>query len=316
MMTDTMGVALTRERAVPVERAGGAPRRESREWLTFLAFVAPNLFLLALFSYWPLVQSAYLSFVEWDMISPEKLWVGLDNWKLVLTDKSFHQILGNTLVFTLGSVGGTLLLGLSIALLLNQRLAGRSGARTVLFAPTVLPGAAIALVWVYMFDPNWGLIKAVLAWFSVASPRWLTDPRSAMAAVIIVYVWKNVGYSVVIFLAGLQGIPKELYEAARVDGAGAWYRFRHVTVPGLGPISFFLLITSILGSFQAFDILRVMTAGGPVNATTTLIYQLYLEGFFAFHAGRAGVYALVLFAFMLILTAAQLRLLERRVTYS
>ncbi len=320
MMTGTMGVAVTgRETGQGMARL--APRaavstRETREAITFLLFVAPNLILLALFSYWPLVQSAYLSFVEWDMISPDKFWVGLDNWRFVLADKTFHQVLRNTLVFTLGSVGLTLVLGLMIALLLNQQLAWRSGARTILFAPTVLPGAAIALVWVYMFDPSWGLLRAVLSWFSIASPRWLTDPQWAMTAVIIVYVWKNVGYSVVIFLAGLQGIPKELYEAARVDGAGAWHRFRHVTVPGLGPISFFLLITSILGSFQAFDIIRVMTNGGPVNATATLIYQLYLEGFFAFHAGRAGVYALVLFGFMLILTAAQLRFVERKVTYN
>jgi ABC-type sugar transport system permease subunit len=315
-----MSVAVTgREAGQSIARAtpravGGS--RQTREALTFALFVAPNLLLLALFSYWPLIQSAYLSFVEWDMLSPDKLWVGLDNWKFVLSDRIFQQVLRNTLVFTAGSVGITLTLGLLVALLLNQRLAGRSGARTILFAPTVLPGAAIALVWVFIFDPSWGLLRAVLAWFAITSPKWLTDPSWSMTAVIIVYVWKNVGYSVVIFLAGLQGIPKELYEAARVDGAGAWHRFRHVTVPGLGPISFFLLITSILGSFQAFDIIRIMTAGGPINSTATLIYQLYLEGFFAFHAGRAGVYAIVLFGFMLILTAAQLRFVERKVTYS
>jgi multiple sugar transport system permease protein/sn-glycerol 3-phosphate transport system permease protein len=278
--------------------------------------VLPNLCFIGLFSYWPLIQNAYLSFVEWDMLSPDKIWVGLDNWKLVLTDRSFTRILLNTFVFTAGSVGATLVLGLLIALLLNQKLAFRDSARTLLFAPTILPGAAIAVVWIYMFDPSWGLIKALLGFVGVASPKWLTDPTWAMPAVIIVYIWKNVGYSVVIFLAGLQGIPRELYEAARVDGAGAWQRFRNVTIPGLGPISFFLLITSVLASFQAFDIIRVMTAGGPVNYTTTLIYALYQEGFQAFHAGRAGVYAMVLFAFMLIMTIGQLRFVERRVTYS
>src|SRR5919206_873162 len=156
------------------------------------------------------------------------------------------------------------------------------------------------------------MLKTVLGWVGLPSPRWVVDPRWAMPAVIIVFVWKTVGYAAVIFLAGLQGIPRELYEAARVDGAGAWQRFRSVTVPGLGPISFFLLVTSVLASFQAFDIIRVMTAGGPVNVTTTLIYQLYVEGFQAFHAGRAGVYAMVLFVFMLILTVAQLRFVERR----
>ena len=303
----------------PVVRGGVRARpsgRALREWLTFAAFVAPNLFFLAAFSYWPLLQNFYLSFVEWDMISPEKLWVGLENWQIVLGDRRSQQILGNTLAFTAGSVGITLVFGLAIALLLNQRLALRNTARAILFTPTVLPGAAIAVVWIYMFDPNFGLIKAVLAIVGFPGPRWLADPAWAMPAVILVYVWKNLGYSVVVFLAGLQGIPRELYEAARVDGAGAWHRFRHVTIPGLGPITLFLLITSLLGSFQAFDIIRVMTAGGPVIATTTLIYQLYVSGFTAFNAGRAGVYAVILFLIMLSLTMLQLRFVERRVTYS
>jgi ABC-type sugar transport system permease subunit len=296
-------------------RAEKPSRRQVTEWLIFIAFVAPNLFFLGIFSYWPLIQNVYLSFVEWDMISPDKIWVGLDNWHLVLTDRPFQRILTNTFVFTIGSVGLTLILGLAIALLLNQRLALRNGARAILFTPVILPGAAIAVVWVYMFDPNFGLIRAVLNVLHVTGPRWLTDPSWAMPSIILVYVWKNVGYSVVIFLAGLQGISRELYEAARVDGAGAWQRFRHVTIPGLGPITFFLMITSLLGSFQAFDIIRVMTAGGPVIATTTLVYQLYLSGFVAFHAGRAGVYALLLFGIMLCLTLIQLRFIERRVTY-
>ncbi len=307
--------AGTRERAVarpPLPPLRGA----LRERLTFLAFVAPNLSLLAVFSYWPLVQNVWLSFVEWNMIAPEQLWVGLENWAIVLSGADFRQIALNTLLFTLFSVGLTLALGLSCALLLNQPLAGRNAARAVLFTPTLLPGSAIALVWIYMLDPRWGLIRTVLSWVGIASPRWLIDPAWALPAVILVYVWKAVGYSVVIFLAGLQGIPRELYEAARVDGAGPWDRFRAVTLPGLGPISFFLLVTSLLSAIQAFDILRVMTAGGPVIATTTLVYQLYNEGFVAFNAGRAAVYSLLLFGVMLALTAAQLRFVERRVTYS
>jgi multiple sugar transport system permease protein/sn-glycerol 3-phosphate transport system permease protein len=287
-----------------------------RERLTFAAFVAPNLLLLAVFTYWPLLQNLYLSFVDWDMISPDKLWVGLDNWRLVLTDPKFWRIALNTVVFAAGTVGATLCLGLGAALLLNEGLRGRAGARTVLFSPVVLPGSAIALVWIYMFDPNWGLIRTLLRVVGVTSPAWLTDPAWALPAVIIVAVWKGLGYSTVIFLAGLQGIPRELYEAARVDGAGAWGRFWAVTLPGLGPVSFFLLVTSLLAAFQAFDVIRVMTNGGPVIATTTLVFALYQEGFTAFHAGRAAVYALVLFGAMLALTAAQLRYAERRVTYS
>jgi multiple sugar transport system permease protein/sn-glycerol 3-phosphate transport system permease protein len=290
-------------------------RWEWREWLTFAAFVGPNLLLLAIFSYWPLLQNISLSFTEWDMISPVKRFVGLDNWLTVLTSNRFWQIALNTATFTVASVGFTLLLGLLLALLLNQRLRFRNGARTVLFTPTVLSGAAVAIVWYFIFDANWGLLKTALGWFGLPSPRWVVDAHWAMPAVIIVYVWKTVGYAAVIFLAGLQGIPKELYEAARVDGANAWDRFRWVTIPGLAPITFFLMVTSVLLSFQAFDIIAVMTAGGPVIATTTLLYEYYNQGFIAFHAGTAAVYAVMLFGLMLVLTAVQLRFVERRVTY-
>src|ERR1051326_7177191 len=293
-----------------------ASTRKWRGWLTFLGFVAPNLILLAIFSYWPLVQNLALSFTEWDMISPEKRLVGLANWVTVLGSGRFWSIALNTATFTVGSVGLTLVLGLCLALLLNQKLRFRNGARTVLFTPTVLSGAAVAIVWDFIFDPNWGMLKTSLGWVGLPSPRWVVDVHWAMPAVIIVYVWKTVGYAAVIFLAGLQGIPRELYEAARVDGANAWDRFRAVTLPGLAPISFFLLVTTVLLSFQAFDIINVMTKGGPVIATTTLLYQYYNEGFVFFHAGNASVYAVTLFVLMQTLTIVQLRYVERRVTYS
>jgi len=294
---------------------GARSRRDQAEWLTFAAFVGPNLLLLAIFSYWPLIQNVALSFTEWDMIAPVKRFVGLDNWVSVLTSNRFWQIVLNTATFMLGSVGLTLVIGLGVALLLNQRLRFRDTARTILFTPTVLSGAAVAIVWYFIFDPNWGMLKTALGWVGLPSPRWVVDSHWAMPAVIIVYVWKTVGYAAVIFLAGLQGIPKELYEAARVDGANAWQRFRAVTLPGLTPITFFLLVTTILLSFQAFDIINVMTFGGPVIATTTLLYEYYNQAFVGFHAGTAAVYAITLFVLMLVLTIVQLRYVERRVTY-
>ncbi|MBV9893278.1 MAG: sugar ABC transporter permease [Chloroflexi bacterium] len=289
--------------------------REWREWLTFAAFIAPNLILLSIFAYWPLIQNFTLSFTEWDMISPDKRFVGLDNWIAILSSARFWNITLNTATFMVGSVGLTLVVGLALALLLNQPLRFRNGARTVIFTPTVLSGAAVAIVWYFIFDPNWGVLKTFLGVFGLPSPRWVVDIHWAMPAVIIVYVWKTAGYAAVIFLAGLQGIPRELYEAARVDGANAWDRFRAVTIPGLAPITFFLLVTSILLSFQAFDIINVMTGGGPVIATTTLLYEYYNQGFVGFHAGSAAVYAITLFVLMLVLTIAQLRYVERRVTY-
>lgn len=253
-------------------------RDEWRERLLFLAFLGPNVLLFAIFTYWPLVYNVYLSFVSWNFIRPEKRWVGLANYTRVLGDAQFHLIFMNTVVFTVASVGLTLLIGLGLALLINQPLHGRNGVRAIVFSPVILSGAAIGVVWVYIFDPRYGLLSEILGFIGIRSPNWLLDPAWAMSALIIVYVWKNLGYSVVIFLAGLQGIPRELYEAARVDGASVWARFWHVTLPGLSPVLFFLSVTSILACFQAFDIIKVMTNGGPVNATNTLIFHLYELG--------------------------------------
>ncbi len=294
----------------------GRTRRYFGEWGLFLAFIAPNLFFLAVFTYWPLIYNVYLSLVQWDMVQPEKLFVGLANYQDLATDPRFWTIFFNTFYFVVVGVALTLILSFATALLLNQKLRLRDAARSVVFAPTILSGAAIAIVWIYVFDPRFGLIHLVLAAVGLASPHWLTDPAWAMPALIIVYIWKNFGYAVVVYLAGLQSIPRELIEAATVDGASAFRRLLDVVLPQLSPITFFLLVTSILSSFQAFDLVAVMTAGGPVDATNTLIYHLYEEGFVAFHAGRAAAIAMVLFVLMLVVTVFQLRVVERRVHYT
>jgi len=289
---------------------------ERREWLLFALLVGPNLFLFGLFTYWPLIYNTYLSFVRWDMLAPVKIWVGLGNYRFLFASPSFGKILGNTFVFTFASVLLTCALGLLIALLLNQPLAGRNAARSIVFSPVMLSGAAIGIVWIYIFDPRYGLLDIFIRFVGLRSPNWLLDTNWAMPAVIIVYVWKNVGYAVVIYLAGLQAIPRELYEAALVDGASAWARFRRVTIPGLSPVIFFLVLTTILAGFQTFDVIKVMTDGGPVDATTTLIYYLYQEGFVGFNAGRAGVAGVVLFVAMLAFTVVQMRYTERNVNYA
>lgn len=287
-----------------------------RDSLPFVLFFGPNLILLILFTYWPLARNVWLSVHRWDLISPARPWVGLENYRYIVTNPDAGTIVTNTAVYTLGVVGGTMSLGLLVALLLNQPLRGRTIARTVIFAPYVVSGVAIAIIWLFMFDTNFGLLQRVLHLLRLSSPNWTRDPRWAMPGIIIVSAWKNLGYAVVVFLAGLQSIPRELHESARVDGAGAWSRFRNVTLPHLSPVLFFVLVTSMIGSLQAFDIINVMTKGGPVNATSTLMYRLYEEGFVAFNAGRAAAYSVVLFVVMLAVTAVQLRFLERRVHYS
>ncbi len=297
------------------ERHPNMLRREHREWLLFVLFIGPNLFLFSVFTYWPLLYNVYLSMVRWDFLRPTMPFVGLQNYIAAFSDPRFWNIIWQTATFTIWSVGLTLVLGLLLALLLNQRLLYRNTARAVVFAPVVMSGAVVAVVWSYIFDPRYGLIDQLFSFVGLRSPNWLVDPFWAMPAVIIVYVWKNIGYAVVIYLAGLQNIPRELYDAARVDGAGAWERFWHVTLPGLSPIAFFLSVTSILSCFQAFDLIRVLTNGGPADVTTTLVFHLYELGFVSYDAGKAGVVAVVLFLIMLALTIVQIRYVERQVTY-
>ncbi len=303
--------------AIP-SRSTKAPRKGCvrREHLLFLAFIAPNFFLLGVFSYWPLLYQAYLSMTRWDMISPTKTFIGADNYRFMFDDPNFHRVLLNTGYFTGSVLVGSLILGLALAMLLNQRLRGRTLVRGIVFAPFVLSGAAIGLVWSYIFDPVYGLMRVVLGWIGVASPNWLVSTGWAMPALIIVYLWKNAGYSAIIYLAGLQNIPNELYDAAKVDGVTEWQKFRHITLPLLSPTTFFLLVTTLIFSIQAFDVIAVMTKGGPVNATTTLIWYLYQQGFVAFRAGLAAAAGMLLFVLLLVVTLFQVYFVQRRVHYS
>ena len=292
-------------------------KRDWREWLTFLLFVGPNLGLFVYFTYYPLIRNVLLSFQDYNTFIDEGEYIGLTNFVDVFTDSQTSVILRNTLVFTVAVVGIILVLGLMVALLLNQKLRFRNGVRSLIFSPTVLAGSAVAVVWIYIFDPRTGLILQLAKPLGINPPAWLLDPTSAMVAIIIVYVWKNLGYATVIYVAGLQAIPADLFEAARVDGGNAVQRFRHVTIPGLSPVIFFLAVTSVLTSFQAFDLIRVMTGGGPINATNVLIYRLYEVGFGTNSSiGRASVIGLILFVIMLVVTILQLRYLERRVSYA
>jgi multiple sugar transport system permease protein/sn-glycerol 3-phosphate transport system permease protein len=307
-------VALTRAEPA-IHSAATRAQRAIGEWSLFLVFVVPNLVLLGLFTYWPLVYSAYLSLMQWDLISPVKIFIGLENYRFLLGDSEFREVMRNTVIFTLGTVGGTLVLGLAFALLLDQPLRAIALARGIVFAPYVLSGAAVAVFWVNMLNPRFGVVAQVAGWLGTVSPDWLNHPRLAMLAVILVYVWKNVGFSTIVYLAGLQRIPQELYEAATVDGAGALQRFRAITVPQLGPITLFLLVVSTIASFQAFDLIKVLTDGGPVNATTTLLFYIWEQGFVAFNAGRAAAAAILLFVLLAVVSFLQVRIGERRVSY-
>jgi multiple sugar transport system permease protein/sn-glycerol 3-phosphate transport system permease protein len=225
----------------------------------------------------------------------------------MFNDRTFWQIMRNTLVFTFSTVSLTVLCAFGLALLLSLPLRGRELTRGVVFLPTLLSGAAIALVFNYILDDRYGMLTQFLRFFDIKSPSFYTDPFWAMVGIVITMVWKQAGYGAVILIAGLQGIDHTLYEAAAIDGAGRRARLWYITIPSLAPMLLFVVVTGILGAFQSFDIIKVMTNGGPVNATNVLVYNLYERGFVNFEAGPAGVLTVVIFVIMLVLTILQLQ---------
>lgn len=290
-------------------------RRLRREYLLFLLFIAPNAVLLAVFAYWPIIFNGYLSLTSWDMLSPVKSFVGLENYGDMFSDPDFYGVLGRTFLFSGVVVIGCLILGLAVAMLLNQKLVGRNVVRTASFAPYVLSGVAMGTVWLFIFDPKIGLMKVLLEKVGIAGPAWMTDSKWALWGLAIVYLWKTIGFVAVVYMAGLQGMPTDLYEAAKIDGAGAWRLFRRITLPLLSPVTFFVVVVTIVGTFQAFDIIAIMTGGGPGGATTTISWYIYNQAFQALDAGHAGAGALVMFVILIAITAAQTVVMERKVHY-
>lgn len=281
----------------------------------FLALAFPNIALIAMFTYRPLIMNVYYSTLDWTLGAPTAVSVGLGNYIEFFSSSDAPTVLGITGIFTLATVAGAMLLGLLVALALDLPVRGRALVRPVVFAPYVLSGVGVGLVWLFIFDPVYGVLSWCLRGLGAASPQWINDPNLALVMVIIVYVWKNLGYCAVVYLAGLQSLPRDVMEAASLDGAGAFRRFFSVSLPLLSPTTFFLLVTSLLSSLQAFDIIRIMTRTG--NGTDTLIFESYLQAFGTYNrAGYSAAISVVLFALLLLVTAVQLRFIERKVHYS
>ncbi len=287
-------------------------RAEAAGWW----FVAPALVLLTVFFALPVLAGFGLSLTDFDLYavadpSAARV-VGFGNYARLLADPLFRTAVGNTLYFA--AVGGPLTVATSLgaALLVNARLVRWKGFwRTVFFTPFVTTLVAVAVVWRYLYHPRYGLIDRLLGAFGVPPVDWLGDPRWAMPAIILLAVWKNFGYNMLIFVAGLQAVPAELYEAAALDGASAWQRFRHVTLPELAPTTLFVGVVTMIGYFQLFAEPYVMTQGGPLRSTTSVVLLMYEEGFRWWRMGNAAAIAFVLFALVVALVAAQ-RVLQRR----
>ncbi|MGQ4536839.1 carbohydrate ABC transporter permease [Dermabacteraceae bacterium P13264] len=283
-----------------------------RHWGFFLLLLLPNLALLTVFTYRPLLDDIRLSFFDWNISSANSEFVGTANYREWWSRPDSWQIVGNTVIFTVCAVVGCMLLGLALAILLDQKLKGRNAVRSAIFAPFVLSGAAVGIAFQFLFDPTFGMIQDLLGKLGIESPDFYEKPGWALFMLTVTYIWKNVGYSFVIYLAALQGVRQDLYEAAAIDSASTWTTFTKITLPQLRPTTFFLSITVMLGSLQVFDMINVMTRGGPQNTgTTTMIYQVYQETFVNQRAGYGATVATIMFLVLLVITIIQVRVMDR-----
>ena len=279
-------------------------------------FLTPNLIGFLIFTFLPVFAALLLSFTEWDLLRPIQ-WVGLSNYiRMFTNDPTFIKVLKNTLLFVAVTVPARIVLALAVALALNQKLFGTTFFRTAFFMPVVSSSVAVALVWQWIFHADFGPLNNILWTLGVASPsRWLTRTQGALTALMIVSIWQGIGMNMVIFLAGLQGIPAQLYEAAKIDGATSWKSFWKITLPMLSPTTFLVLVMTTISSFQIFDLAVIMTEGGPANATNTIVYHIYRNAFQFFRMGYAAAIAWFLFIVIFAITLFQFRNQKNWVNY-
>ncbi len=282
-----------------------ARRPSQLGWLAL--FLLPGLGGLLLFTVLPILASLLLTLFQWDLLTPPEF-IGLANYRRLLGDNEFWAALGHTLTFIAGYLPLVLLLGLGVALALNAPLRGIGLIRSAFFLPVVSSWVAVALLWSWLFNPRYGLINYLLGLLGLPQPGWLFDPQWAMPAIVLTSVWKDLGFVVVLFLAGLQAVPQEYYEAASLDGAGRWMKLRAITLPLLAPTTFFVTIISLINSFQVFDQVWVMTEGGPAGATSVLVERVVRHAFSYGEMGYAATLSWAIFALVFAVTLVQLRL--------
>jgi multiple sugar transport system permease protein len=268
--------------------------------------------VIAVFVVFPIFFSLFLSFHKWAILTPEKPFVGLANYQRMITSPEFWQCLGNTFLYTAGVVPVGAAASLGLALLLNRPVKGSGFFRTAFFLPTITSMIALAVVWLWVYDDGNGLLNLLLRAVHLKPVRWLTSTKTSLLSMIIMTVWKNAGYHMVVFLAGLQAIPESLYEAARIDGAGPAQRFRSITWPLLVPTTAFVLVTNTIFTFQVFGPIYVMTGGGPVRSTSVVVYYLYQRAFEFQEMGYASAVAWVVFLILIALTVVQMRVSRKR----
>jgi len=309
-----MAIAQPAGRALTPSFAGPSPHARSQALWGYL-LVAPMMLGFTVFFLIALIASLVLSLTDWDVLTRPK-WVGLDNYIRLFRDEAFLTALRNTVGLTIPNVVLRLAIALGLALALKSPIRFRALYRMIFFMPVLTMPVAVATIWKWLYDPTFGPINYTLGQLGLPRPEWLAHPGTALIAVVIVLLWSGVGYDMIIFLAGLQSIPRDYYEAAQIDGAGSWRQFRDITLPLLTPTTFFLMVIAIIGSLQVFDLVYVMTQVGSSNRFPTVVYYVYEEGFRNFRMGYAITIAWVLLFIILVFTLLQFRLQRRWVHYT
>jgi multiple sugar transport system permease protein len=292
--------------------------------------LAIPLVFFAVIRFWPAIQSFKLSLFTWHVNPERREFIGLQYYETLFNNPAFIQALKNTLMYTVIIVPSAIILGLGIALMLESIIKGRGWFRAIYFAPYITPAVAVAWVWGWMYNRNYGIFNTIihewslfvdkigLGFLAIPEQTFLTHPKTALVSVAVVVIWQQLGFQVVMFLAGLQGIPKMYYEAAQIDGASAWSQFRHITLPLLNPVFVFVIIMSTITSLQLFDQIvniNFTDQGGPLNRTLSIALYIYQEAFGRARLGYASAVTVVLFFIILIITLVQLRLTQRKVSY-
>lgn len=281
------------------------------DFYTGLVCLFPSTVVVGLFIVFPIFFSLFLSFHKWSILTSDMTFVGFGNFARMVNSKEFWITLKNTMIYTLGVVPFGAAASLGLALLLNRKIVASGFFRTTYFLPVITSTIAIAIVWLWIFDTNNGLLNIIIRKFGGTAVPWLSSSKYALLSIIIVTIWKNAGYHMIILLAGLQSIPESYYEAAQIDGATAWQKFRYITWPMIMPALVFVLITNTIFTFQAFGQIYTMTGGGPSQSTSVIVYYLYQRAFEFQEMGYASAVAWVIFIILLVLTMLQLRLQKK-----
>lgn len=283
-------------------------------WLAW-SLLAPTLLILAVFVLYPALDSIFLSLHDVDPISATRTFSGLDNYRALFSSADYWHSIGVSLLFSAYTVVPSVVLSLAIAVALDSNPFVQGVFRTIFLLPVAISSAMAAMLWIFIYNPTAGYLNYRLDTLGITGPNWLGDPAWALPAVALTTVWKEVGFNVIFFLAGLASVPPELREAAIVDGANGWQRFRHVTLPILSPTVLFVSVVSVIHSFESFGQIHILTGGGPYGKTNTLVYNLYLDAFVNFRSGYASAQAVILFLVILVATAVQFRFAKKRVHY-